>query len=131
MKKIFVFLFLFLFVICSYAQSIVCSEGKIELKRDSTDNISNWTSDIAIYPLKFEYPTIAKEKGIQGLVLVGFDVDDNCQIKKVKIIKGLGYGLDEIALELATCLQRELDKKDKKDCFEWKGLSYPVRFVLR
>ena len=122
---------LFLLTVNSYSQSFTCGKIKIEFKKDSISQASTITN-IGVEPYHFDrYPSIALEKGIQGTVIVGYEIDDNCQIKNVKIIKGLGYGLDEIALENIKCIQLELDKIEKKNCFELKNLSYPIRFMIQ
>ena len=129
MKKLSFILVFFLLTVSSYSQSVTCGKMEIELKKDSMENK---TAKIGIGLHRLDrYPSTALEKGIQGTVKVGYDIDDNCQIKNVKIIEGLGYGLDEIALEYLKCLQLELDKIEKENCFELRYMVYPVRFKIQ
>lgn len=54
-----------------------------------------------------QYPKEAIEKGIQGTVIVGYDVRDTGEVSNLHIIKGLGYGCDEEALRLISLLKFE------------------------
>lgn len=53
------------------------------------------------------YPDEALQKGIQGSVIVGYDVMDTGEVANVHIIKGLGYGCDEEAIRLIGLLRFE------------------------
>ena len=48
---------------------------------------------------KIHYPEIAKRAGIEGKVYVLAFIDENGDVKNVKIIKGIGAGCDEAALD--------------------------------
>jgi protein TonB len=52
-----------------------------------------------------EYPIEAKRAGISGAVLVRILVDDQGKPFRVRLQKGLGFGLDQKALELAKKLR--------------------------
>lgn len=54
---------------------------------------------------KVTYPTEAKEKGIKGTVVLYAYVNENGDVTKTEIIKGLGYGLDDAA-EIAVYYTR-------------------------
>lgn len=54
-----------------------------------------------------QYPKEAIEKGIQGSVIVGYDVHDTGEVSNLHIIKGLGYGCDEESLRLISLLKFE------------------------
>ena len=45
------------------------------------------------------YPTEAKEQGIEGKVVMEILVDEKGAVRKVTLISGLGYGMDEAAME--------------------------------
>ena len=72
---------------------------------------------------KFLYPEDAKKNNIKGDVIVSFPVDFDGQIKNPKIIKGLGYGCDEAAIELVK------NMPDWIPCQQW-GKRVPVNFKL-
>lgn len=46
------------------------------------------------------YPEEARAAGIEGKVIVGYDVNDNGKVFNTHIINGIGYGCDEEALRL-------------------------------
>jgi protein TonB len=48
---------------------------------------------------RIEYPEIAKRAGVQGRVFVKAFVDENGVVQKVELIKGIGAGCDEEAME--------------------------------
>lgn len=52
-----------------------------------------------------QYPQEALEAGIEGKVVVGFDVDDNGMVHNAHIVFGIGYGCDEEALRLVQLLR--------------------------
>jgi protein TonB len=45
------------------------------------------------------YPETAKRANIEGVVILQVDIDATGAVKKVSVIKGLGYGCDEAAVE--------------------------------
>lgn len=72
---------------------------------------------------KFYYPSQAKDNDIKGTVIVKFLVDVDGQVKNPEIIKGLGYGCDEVVLEMF------------KEIPDWipgqqAGEPVPVEFVM-
>lgn len=46
------------------------------------------------------YPQIAKESGIEGLVVVNFVVDETGSVSNVKVLRGIGGGCDEEAVRV-------------------------------
>jgi periplasmic protein TonB len=48
---------------------------------------------------KILYPEIAKRAGIEGRVFVLAFIDETGNVADAKVIKGVGHGLDEAALE--------------------------------
>lgn len=48
------------------------------------------------------YPEIAKRAGVQGRVFVKAFVDETGVVRKVELIKGIGAGCDEAAMEAVT-----------------------------
>jgi len=53
------------------------------------------------------YPDEARAAGIEGSVLVGYQVTDDGKVINAHIIKGLGYGCDEEALRVIGLLRFE------------------------
>jgi TonB family protein len=48
-----------------------------------------------------DYPSEAKKKGVEGIVIVRLVVEPDGSVSDVRLVRGLGFGLDEMALELA------------------------------
>jgi len=78
---------------------------------------------------KLTYSDSARVAGIEGTVFTWFLVDTNGTVKCSRVIKGLGYGLDEAALRVV--------KEAKFKAVEIKGKRYekamilPIRFTLK
>ncbi len=73
------------------------------------------------------YPESAREKNISGTVIVAFDIDSNCRINNIRIVKGIGYGCDEEALKtLAKCKPRFIGPRKK--CLPKFDLQQPFTF---
>ena len=72
---------------------------------------------------KVQYPRIAKEMGIQGVVYVGFIVDPEGKVIEPKILKSVAKPLDEEALRVIT-------KEVKFTPGYFQGKAVPVRMVL-
>ncbi|UOQ74826.1 energy transducer TonB [Hymenobacter cellulosilyticus] len=53
---------------------------------------------------KIQYPTAALNHGTSGKVHVSFVVDEQGHILDAKVVKGLGFGLDEEALRLVRIM---------------------------
>lgn len=52
-----------------------------------------------------KYPKEALEKGIEGIVDLEYEVDDNGNVHNPKVLNGIGCGCDEEALRLAKLLK--------------------------
>ena len=52
-----------------------------------------------------KYPKAALEKGIEGVVFLHYDVDDNGKVSNIIIEKGVGYGCDEEAIRLVGLIK--------------------------
>ena len=46
-----------------------------------------------------DYPEAAKRANIEGVVILQVDIDASGAVKKVGLVKGLGYGCDEAAID--------------------------------
>lgn len=76
------------------------------------------------------YPKKAMESGITGKVIVSFLVDENGNIRNVKVLKGIGGGCDEEAIRLIKMMPAwkpgKMGGKPVK-----VSMSLPVKFSLR
>ncbi len=76
----------------------------------------------AIYKNITEYPKIAKEAGIQGKVYVLAFINEKGGVDNVKVVRGIGGGCDEAALEAV--------KKTKFKPGMQKGKPVKVKMTL-
>jgi TonB family protein len=53
------------------------------------------------------YPQEAIQAGIEGSVVVEYDINDNGTVVSPRVLKGLGYGCDEEAVRLVSMLSYE------------------------
>jgi TonB family protein len=75
------------------------------------------------------YPGIEIENGIEGLVEISVDLDNDCEVMELKVIKSLSERCDEQALK-AVRRMCELQKKyDKENCHKIEKII-PIKFSL-
>ena len=72
---------------------------------------------------KIRYPKIAREMGIQGVVYVGFIVNEKGEVKEPKVLRTLAVPLDKEAL-------RVVGEDVQFTPGYHKGAAVPVRMVL-
>lgn len=70
-----------------------------------------------------KYPAEAVKKGLQGTVFVSFVIEPDGSITNAKVIRGIGGGLDEIALNAVKNMPDWIPGKVK-------GKSVPVQFNM-
>lgn len=98
------------------------------------DSIYNIVEVMAEYPGGFEkmaeflgknivYPEEAKEKNIQGTVLVSFVVEKNGKITDAKVVRSIGGGCDEEALRVVNAMPKWKPGKQN-------GKNVRVQFAL-
>jgi TonB family protein len=46
-----------------------------------------------------KYPAAARQKGVQGEVILGFVIDKNGKMEEMEVIQGIGSGCDEAAMD--------------------------------
>lgn len=79
---------------------------------------------------RINYPSIAKENGIEGKVLISFDVDSNCSLVNRIIVQGIGGGCEEEALKTLDYAESDLKERNQNRCKEIKNQNHEVRFKL-
>ncbi len=84
---------------------------------------------IAYLSSSIEYPKEAKEKGVQGQVIVNFIVDKDGRVTDANIAKGIGSGCDEEALRVVSEMP---NWKPGKQRGQSVNVSYnlPINFKL-
>lgn len=80
--------------------------GKIPMKEDTdatyyiaVDEMPMPIGGIQSIQEKILYPELAKRAGIEGRVFIQAFIDETGNVADAKVIKGVGHGLDEAALE--------------------------------
>ena len=84
---------------------------------------------IAEIQRRIVYPEIAKRAGIQGRVFILAYVDENGDVKKAEVIKGIGAGCDEAAV--AAILETKFRPGKQRDRPVKVKVTIPIRFILR
>ena len=119
MNRKFVLLVLFIIFSCGVFTQQKDEKG-VYLSAEKMPAIKGGMAAIA---KKVNYPRIAREMGIQGVVYVGFIVDPEGKVIEPKILKSVAKPLDEEALRVIT-------KEVKFTPGYYQGKAVPVRMVL-
>ncbi len=82
-----------------------------------------------LFVLQIEFPRIARENNIQGVVEIGLVIDEDCEIKEINIVKSLETDCDEAALNAIRKLAELIQKYDKTKCTGIKQVI-PVHFKI-
>ncbi len=75
------------------------------------------------------YPTMAREAGIQGTVFVTFVVERDGSITDVRVLRGVGGGLDEEAVRVVRGMPRWTPGRQRGQAVRVQ-FNLPIRFVL-
>lgn len=84
-----------------YSQSLTApinTNNDEELYYSAVDKIPEPIGGIDAIQSRITYPETARDSEVEGKVLVQAYIDEKGIVKKVEIIKGIGYGCDEVAL---------------------------------
>lgn len=76
-----------------------------------------------------KYPEIAKKAGTEGVVVVRAAINEHGHVFKVEIVKSLGGGCDEAALEAVKATRFSPGKQRGRAIKVW--MSIPIRFKLK
>jgi len=77
-----------------------------------------------------QYPSMAKEQGIQGKVWIGFIVDKFGNVSNVEVLRGIGGGCDEEAARVVGIMPRWNPGKQSGRPVIVK-FRFPINFTLR
>ena len=117
-KKSFIIIFFLLLIPSIYGQQK--DDAGIYLNAEKMPAIKGGMAAIG---KKIRYPKIAKEMGIQGVVYVGFIVDEYGKVKEPKVLRSLAVPLDKEAI-------RVIEEDIKFTPGYHQGNAVPVRMVL-
>lgn len=115
------FLFVFLFSVASYPIVLSYLPGDEDYAAFAEEMPSPVGGMVSIQK-HITYPSIAKQAGIEGKVFVLAYIDDKGNVDQVKVLKGIGAGCDEAALEAV--------KKSKFTPGKNKGVPLKVKLSL-
>ncbi len=76
-----------------------------------------------------QYPSSARESGIQGTVTMQFTIGETGKVSDVKVLKGIGGGCDEEAIRLTKMMQNWKPAQSKGKAVQCT-LEIPVKFQL-
>lgn len=79
---------------------------------------------------KVHYPAAAAQAGIKGMVLVSFLIDTTGNVTNVRVLKGLGFGCDEEALQAVRSMPRWKPGTESGKAVPIK-YGLPIRFPLK
>jgi protein TonB len=113
-------------------------EGKEEAEKD--DKIFMVVEDSPTFPggeaemmryisNNIEYPTMEKENGIEGKVVVNFVVNENGSISNIKILKGVTKGLNEEAKRVVKTMPNWEPGEQRGKPVKVR-VNLPIRFSL-
>ncbi len=77
-----------------------------------------------------KYPPIAKDAGIEGTVYVTFVVDENGNVRDVKVLRSIGGGTDEEAIRVVENMPKWSPGKQRGKAVKVQ-YNLPIRFTLR
>jgi protein TonB len=75
-----------------------------------------------------QYPKEAEEAGIEGSVIVAYEILDTGMVENVRLLKGLGYGCDEEAIRVVSLLK--FDKVRNKNVRTRTSTRATIHFNL-
>lgn len=76
-----------------------------------------------------KYPELAKEKGIEGRVFVSFIIEKDGSISNVKILRGIGGGCEEAAVEMIKNMPKWKPGKQRGKPVRFQ-FTLPIKFEL-
>ena len=74
-----------------------------------------------------KYPKKAEENGIEGMVVVVIDINENGKVQKTRVKKKLGYGCDEEAQRVAKLLEFRPVKNRKIRVTAHRSINFSFR----
>lgn len=77
-----------------------------------------------------DYPDLAKENGIEGVVVIEFYIAEDGSIEKASVDKSLGFGCDEAALDVVENMTYWSPAQFKGQSIT-KRMKLPITFSLR
>lgn len=83
---------------------------------------------LAALQREIRYPTVARDAGIEGRVLVQFTVDEKGAVADARVVKGIGGGCDEEAVRALEAMRFEPGRQDGRPVAA--RMTIPITFRL-
>jgi TonB family protein len=75
------------------------------------------------------YPKVAKDNGVEGMVVVQYVIEKDGSISNAKVVKGIGAGCDEEALRVVNAMPNWVAGKQRGQAVAVQ-FNLPIRFKL-
>jgi periplasmic protein TonB len=76
-----------------------------------------------------KYPSVAKEKGISGTVIISFVIEEDGSVAEAKVLRGIGGGCDEEALRVVNLMPKWSPGKQSGKPVRVQ-YNLPIKFTL-
>lgn len=102
----------------------VSVEDKPTFNGGDANDFAKWVNQ------NINYPATAKEQGVEGRVVLGFVVDENGDVKDVKVLKGADPALDAEAVRVVSASPKWAAGKQNGQAAK-VSYTFPVVFKLQ
>jgi TonB family protein len=114
--------------------------GVTEKKGEASKEVFKVVEQMPTYPegqgalLEFlakniNYPKVAKDNGVEGMVVVQYVIEKDGSISNAKVVKGIGAGCDEEALRVVNAMPNWVAGKQRGQAVAVQ-FNLPIRFKL-
>lgn len=129
-KLLFLSAFLCTLSFGAFAQSEVSVDDEVFVVVEEQAEFPGGLDSMYAYIVKnLKYPEAAKEKGIEGRVFVSFIIEKDGSISNVKILRGIGGGCEEAAVEMIKNMPKWKPGKQRGKPVRFQFML-PIKFEL-
>jgi protein TonB len=129
-KLLFLSAFLCTLSFGAFAQSEVSVDDEVFVVVEEQAEFPGGLDSMYTYIVKnLKYPELAKEKGIEGRVFVNFIIEKDGSISNVKILRGIGGGCEEAAVEMVKNMPKWKPGKQRGKPVRFQFVL-PIKFEL-
>lgn len=129
-KLLFLSAFLCTLSFGAFAQSEVSVDDEVFVVVEEQAEFPGGLDSMYAYIHKnLKYPELAKEKGIEGRVFVSFIIEKDGSISNVKILRGIGGGCEEAAVEMIKNMPKWKPGKQRGKPVRFQFVL-PIKFEL-
>ena len=129
-KLLFLSAFLCTLSFGAFAQSEVSVDDEVFVVVEEQAEFPGGLDSMYAYIHKnLKYPELAKEKGIEGRVFVSFIIEKDGSISNVKILRGIGGGCEEAAVEMIKNMPKWKPGKQRGKPVRFQ-FNLPIKFEL-